>query len=601
MWHTIRKDFTTRTTRAELMVGLLISILVPAILINLFYYSELKRFMRSRAAEYNQEIIKQNGQRIESLLDQISITTNQLISTSITSEEFKHYDDKSPIERLETVRRMEKVLKDTKSSLPHAAELFLIGNDKQVYNTSVTIDKAKLLSEAEQADFVPLPVIPDYYLHSTERPVWMIPFEKLIHDYNNNTTVNTVRIDLYYSALEGIMDDLFADGTEDRLLILNSRDDLIYSSQSMGWDNTLGRGLSPGQLEQLDSLAENSSWLTVTYPIQNSDWRIIAYISNQSYAMQSRQFSQVFLFIVGLSLVLSVLLSYTVSRSITRPISNLINKMTDVGSGKFVIAEINSRNQDILVLASSFNAMVHRIDQLMKITLEKERENTQIQLKALEAQINPHFLYNTLEVIRSIALDHKVGSIAQISKSLARMFRYSISRGSEFVTLGEEIAHIQNYIFIQKQRYGDKFEVLYEISSPLLEERIAKFILQPLIENSIYHGIERKIGSAVIVIRAAVEGGDLLLGVHDTGVGMNAAQVRELNGKLCDDSADAGPQSGTGHGIGVANVNARIKLYYGRDYGVRIESRPEQGTTVELRIPLSDRTKEDTNGTGCDY
>ena len=217
----------------------------------------------------------------------------------------------------------------------------------------------------------------------------------------------------------------------------------------------------------------------------------------------------------------------------------------------------------------------------------------QAEYLALQNQINPHFLYNTLEGIRSEALIAGVDSIAEMTESLATFFRYTISHVEHLVTLEDELANIENYYYIQQFRFGDKLtlSIQYDLADmeemELLQCRLPKLTLQPIVENSIYHGIERKIGKGNLTIRISATVSRLLIRVSDDGLGMEADVLSALNERLKSLSLDdVNPRTDRQGGIAILNVNNRIKLLFGEAYGIYIYSQPGAGTDVEITLPL---------------
>ena len=261
--------------------------------------------------------------------------------------------------------------------------------------------------------------------------------------------------------------------------------------------------------------------------------------------------------------------------------------MKKVGEGQLDISVPEFNNKDLQILSSSFNTMISKVNVLMKIIVEKESERINAQFKAFQAQINPHFLFNTLQVVRTIAMDNNVKSIADIAKSLAKMFRYSINRDNEIVTIGEEIEHVRNYISIQKYRYGEKFDVEYDLDDDVCKYKIIKFIIQPLIENAIYHGIETKRGRGHLRITARKHENTVIVKVIDDGIGIPEDKVNNINRAFQGFEYKEEKQEHGSIGIGITNVDSRIKLYYGKNYGLKIESSENSGTMVQITIPVA--------------
>ena len=215
----------------------------------------------------------------------------------------------------------------------------------------------------------------------------------------------------------------------------------------------------------------------------------------------------------------------------------------------------------------------------MKQVVDEQEEKRKLELKALQHQINPHFLYNTLDSIIWMA-ESKDENIVPMTEALSKLFRISLSRGKELIQLSDELDHVRNYLFIQSMRHLNKFD--YEISAPqeLLSCKTLKLILQPIVENSIYHGIKNMAGKGTIRITAYQEEEKLVIRLEDNGIGMDAEMLERLLNEPVNE------KSSKGSGIGVHNVNERIKLYFGQEYGLRFESELDKGTTAFVYLPL---------------
>jgi len=228
-------------------------------------------------------------------------------------------------------------------------------------------------------------------------------------------------------------------------------------------------------------------------------------------------------------------------------------------------------------LAHAFNIMVGKIRELMWQIVQDQEQKRKSELNALQAQINPHFLYNTLDSIIWMAECNRNREVVQMTSALAKLFRASISKGEELVPVGTEIIHIENYLKIQKMRYKDKLDYHIDVDDAVKHYQTIKVILQPIVENAIYHGIKKKKGPGLITITAREEGTDLILQVSDNGIGMDKETLRML--------LEPAPAGREGRGVGVRNVHERLQLYFGKSYGLSFESRPGEGTTAFLRFP----------------
>ena len=222
----------------------------------------------------------------------------------------------------------------------------------------------------------------------------------------------------------------------------------------------------------------------------------------------------------------------------------------------------------------------------------------QAQFLALQNQINPHFLYNTLEGIRGEALGAGLNNVAEMTEALARFFRYTISNLDNFVLLEDELSNIENYFFIQQYRFGPRLKLVVEYDDPqnspsILQYKLPKLTLQPIVENAIIHGIEQKVGTGTVRIKLETTQTRLLITISDDGVGMDELRLQELNEKLNNSSLDyIKPDSKQKGGIAVVNVNKRIQLLFGEEYGIGVYSTKDVGTDVEITLPLLTNIQE---------
>ena len=269
-----------------------------------------------------------------------------------------------------------------------------------------------------------------------------------------------------------------------------------------------------------------------------------------------------------------------IDRTINDPIQALVENTRRLSEGDFDALVEDAGESEITVLNKSFNRMVAKLQRLMEKIEEDTRTREQLELRLLQEQINPHFLYNTLEIIVWLAESGDKEQVIQVVQSLSRFFRVVLSKGRAVVSLREELSCIESYLYIQKVRYADILNYEIEAEPEALGCRIQKLSLQPIVENALYHGLEKKRGGGTIRVRAWVEEGDLVVRVSDDGSGMTAEQAdalrRELRGGLHQVSEG---------GFGLPNIQKRIQLAYGPEYGIELWSEPGCGTQVTLRIP----------------
>ena len=314
-------------------------------------------------------------------------------------------------------------------------------------------------------------------------------------------------------------------------------------------------------------------------------WRVVGLSFTDELNLEIR--SQI-IFSIAISFLFCGIIALIVlriySKIVNAPAQSIIKAMNafEKQAENFRYSGGNEAVAELRIISSSFEQMAKTIHSLMERVHMEEKELRKTELKALQAQINPHFLYNTLDSIQWMCEQGKTKDAAEMVRALARLFRISISRGRELITLREELQHAENYLIIQSYRYRSQFSYTIDASDGLMNCLCNKITIQPLIENAIYHGIDRMVekGEIKISVKPAVDASDdILITVSDNGIGMTKEQCSKI---LAKDRSDSG-------GIGVKNVNDRLKIYFGEKYGFSIESELDVGTTVTVRIPKIDK------------
>lgn len=279
----------------------------------------------------------------------------------------------------------------------------------------------------------------------------------------------------------------------------------------------------------------------------------------------------------------SILAAWIISASIYIPIKKLHDVTTTITGTDLQALVTNNNVDEITELGISFNIMIGRIRELLHAKIQEQENLKKAELKTLQAQINPHFLYNTLDTIVWMAEANKTDQVIDIVRALSSFFRIALSRGKDWITLRQEIEHVRSYLTIQKMRYQDILDYRIEVEEELLDSTILKLTLQPLVENALYHGIKTKRNGGMVVVQARRTDEDMLLiVVEDDGVGFTPYKLAQIQATLAEDGGGISMKEG---GFGLENVNKRIKLYYGEKYGLSIQSQYRGGTKVTVTIP----------------
>ncbi len=307
----------------------------------------------------------------------------------------------------------------------------------------------------------------------------------------------------------------------------------------------------------------------------------------------SEALSEVFLirywsFIIGgLTMAFAIVVAIVFTSFVARPVLALRTLMKRVEHGDLSVRYTGGRSDEIGELGHGFNEMIGRIQTLIDQVYAEQKSKREAELRILQEQIKPHFLYNTLDTIQWMAQEHRIDDVVQTVGALTRLFRIGLSKGKELIPLSDELEHVQSYLYIQKARYEDKFDYEISVQDGLSKYRVMRLILQPLVENAIYHGIKERRGHGHLKVESRIEenengGKDLVLVVCDDGVGMDDAALARLRESL---DTGIGPYLG---GYGIRNVHERIRLTFGRPYGLTFSSTLGAGTEVTVRHPLID-------------
>ncbi|MFY9284703.1 MAG: histidine kinase [Miniphocaeibacter sp.] len=309
-------------------------------------------------------------------------------------------------------------------------------------------------------------------------------------------------------------------------------------------------------------------------------WRTFALISNNRIFYNNTMLRDFIIYFVVLSILVFSIMAYLVSYGLTKPLEKLTLAMRNAEKDKYKVQIKNSKKDEIGILTDSFNELIQKINILVNEVYLSKITQKNAEIEALQSQINPHFLYNTLDSINWMLLEKEEYEISNIIISLGDILKYSMDINNGFVPLSDEINNIENYLLIQKNRFEDKLQFSIDIPNEMLGEKVPKLILQPIVENSIIHGVDSEQYDIAIniTIDAYFVDENINIEIVDNGVGIDAKKVKKLNEYLEKDTDDL-------NSIGLKNVNRRIKLYFGEDFGIKIYSKRNVGTKVVITIP----------------
>lgn len=537
------------------------------------------------SSEYTHTIIQQMNQNIDSYIDYME-NIAYLISSNEDVQDYL-FDEKIDNEgRYRILNQLQTIL-DSRSDIRNVGIIskngrMLINDGSKSVNQDLDLNTQEWYATALEKPNGPI-LTSSHVQHiiSGERP-WVITLSRGIRDRSGSGEKEGVFfIDLNYSAISELCDQSTV-GTKGYAFILDAKGNIVYHPQQQQLYNEL-------QTENISLIMDTDEDTVLTgtgndgklYSISRSEktgWTVVDCTNVKELLSKSRQAQSVYVLTAIILVIVALLFSRFMARSITLPIQKLRDSMKKVQEGDFSVSDVvvDSKNE-IGSLTKSFDVMTHRIHELMELNVHEQEEKRKSELKALQSQINPHFLYNTLDSIIWMAEGKKNEEVVLMTASLARLLRQSISNEDEVVPIANEVEYARGYLTIQKMRYKDKLEFQIEVDSSILYIPLIKLVLQPIIENAIYHGLKYKESKGLLIVKGFMKDGNAVLQVIDDGVGMDEETLAHIY--------DKHKVNYHSNGVGVYNVQKRLKLYYGEDYGITYTSELGKGTTATITIP----------------
>ena len=406
---------------------------------------------------------------------------------------------------------------------------------------------------------------------------WVVSIMQYVEDASEQERL--VVMDIRFSKIARYVGDVGI-GQHGYCFIVNGNGDVVYHPQQQ----LIFSGLKSEDIEGLSSFEDgvfrSGDRIYAIQTDETTGWRIVG-VSYLDEMVNNRiqTVMRILVMLLAVVVLTAAVSSMVLSRAISRPIHGLVKAMQDFErNAEGFSYSMEGGTREVMELGRSFEHMVGRIQELMSQVRNEEITLRKTELKALQAQINPHFLYNTLDAIGWMCEEERSREAVEMVNALAKLFRISISRGHELIPIEKEVEHARSYLKIQKFRYKNQFEYQFQVDEACLGYYCNKITLQPIIENAIYHGIDRMVDQGMIIIRIFPDGEDIVFQVEDNGIGMTREQCCQF---LQQEGSD---RQGLG-GIGIKNVNDRIKIYFGEQYGISIASELDEGTCVTIRMP----------------
>lgn len=585
----------TKSISFKILLSFVILIfLITATVFSLSYYFTL-RIMETNTIEYTQKLVNMLKDQVDSYVSYM----DNISDTFATDPDVKRFLSGGENEAAvrEKMHSVSSVRSDISSIILFTEDgRAVLDRENAVLNPYADYRKTRWYEQllASESGYVITSSYVQNIIQGDYR--WVISMAKTIKD-ESGAAAGVLLIDLKYDAIEALCAKIKL-GETGYVFILNGNSIVYHPHQQLLYANILSESTDLVSRDMRTSFTAINDATGRYYTVETSGmsgWKIAATYDLRELLTHRRMVTNAYLLLFMVFLTAGILIAQKLSSMLTKPIKQLIAGMRRAEQGAFDTKVNITAEDEIGRLASVFNTMLSHIDALVEKNKQDMESRRKSELRALQAQINPHFLYNTLDSIVWMAEMNKTQDVVDMTMALSNLFRSSISDPNELVPLETELKNIESYLTIQKYRYADKLNFQIDIPAALYGCRVIKLMLQPLVENAIYHGIKEKDGPGTIRIFGYDAGADFILNVEDDGTGMTKEQAERILRDAPDDQKIDVVQNGRekkSGGIGVKNVDKRIKLYFGEAYGLTYSSEIGRGTRVMILLPKTDQ-KED--------
>ncbi|WP_282940295.1 sensor histidine kinase [Paenibacillus sp. RC67] len=603
------RHWNDRMLKTKMFISFsVVSLLIVGITCGIFYFKNTSD-IKDQTFSLSKIISKQFSEMIDLYIQNMEeLSLSISIDPSIQGILFDFYKATDPVEKEVVGYKLNPILFNFSYPKTYVQRISIYSLDNHLYQYSKRVEPKpinqltpeQLSALAVSLSKKPFVSLPSYEINMDEQHTEKgISFIRKITKIPTQTIIGFVQIDLNVNAFNMVLANTNANEMQHAMnvLIVNDEGRIIYENGSDG-SGSLQDNFDLAVLNRNDTEGElnwrHNNYLYTIVKSGYTGWNTMILIPKDVLLQKQKKIQEIVLLVGALTMLLIAAVSYFLSHQILLPLNHLMRNMSRVELGDFSHRMEYSGRNEIGKLSRMYNHMLESISRLIHEVYESKLAEKHAQLSALHAQINPHFLYNTLNIMKSISRLRGIEEVAEISESLAGLFQYSMKNIQHPVKLQEEIEHIHNYFKIQQHRFGSRIQLSCDIPPQLLQAAILKLTIQPLIENAFNHGLRRKKSGGCITLRAMEAQGILTITVHDNGDGMNDKAMTELQRSFRMSNALNSYEAG-GHGIGLSNIRQRIQLYYGKEYGLTVTSKPDEGTSVSLVLPFVTEVKVSRN------
>ncbi len=569
--------------QSKLMTYFFSLIMIIVIILDIFFIYKMSETVEKDTHVYAYEIVKQLGRNIESYIDHM-----QEVMWMISSQ------DTSLINQLKEPLNQKAVRKSyfleemrNRGSSNGVVSINIFGENGLVLTDSasnaikdyIDVKQMEWYTKAVEAQGKPVISASHTQNYLKNEGKWVFSLSAAIME--ENKILGIVLIDMSYKNLTDMCNDIQL-GEKGYVYIVGQGQEMIYHpKQQLIYSGILQEDLARVMQQEEGSFTEvlEDKRLVTVHSLKEVGWRVVGVSYIGELLVSKKEIIIPLIILTLLALVVAFLISKRIASQTAKPIRELTEHMQEIELGKLgVEIDTQSDTEEIQCLTASFKEMVYKIEGLIEQVEDNQKKLRKSELKVLQSQINPHFLYNSLDTIIWLGEREECEKVVQMTAALARYFRLSLSKGKEVITIYEEVEHVKHYLQIQKIRYASKLAYTIEVSPDIFDEMIVKIVLQPLVENALYHGIKDLEEGGYIRVLGFREGNNIILEVYDNGKGMSREQIKNILKAPSSTSITKG-------GVAIKNVHERIQVYFGQDYGLSYESEYGKWTKVRITIP----------------
>ena len=571
----------------KLLISYFLIITISVVLLTTFFLYTVEKIITQQIISSNVAMLEQVNKNITTVINQI-VTIISIYYNYSDLEQYLTAQNTEPFERLRNIEFIQNKITNSISTIQHLkSSIIIIGANMEIYYIDMgeIIEKDRLIEIAADCSSL-----------KTNNIIWY-PFETGFVEHCKGKHVicavksmdggvlrqpyGVILVQMEEELLNSIYKDSLIKGNTFYII---DRDGRVISSNNR---KTTGEELFYDNIQLLtnkDNMVirnikiENKKNMLISQKIPIVEWYIVEVISYESILSALYSLRYYLIPLTASLVIIAFAASFIIIRRLTYPIKILSNGMMEVQKGNFSVQLYYDGENELRVLIDVFNSMTVQLDNYLKNYLREQDEKKRAEYMALQAQINPHFLYNTLDSVKALVWTGNSRLVDSTITALVKLLKKTIGSPDEMVTIADEIESVRNYVQLQNIRYGDKVELNIYIEPKIAECKILKLIMQPVVENSIIHGISPMEGKGIISIYIMPYGRDIRIEIIDNGIGMNQSKLVGILGET--------PKDKNFGGIGLGNVDKRLKLFFGLGYGIQINSKENIGTQVIITHPM---------------